>query len=217
MVKPVTEEFCKNPPVVDDLMVDLYDGTWFGLYNSGRALSFAPGSCVTANYTIATNPTDGSTFLEVLNCATRPESEQVVCIRGNATQRADATSPAQLQVSFPSGPPGPPGAYNVAALLGDSYFGYYAAAVYICTSVQGKPEEGFFIIARTPYFPEFVLAYLKEELRCAGYNVDVDFIPVPQDDCPYFFDEGGFVEVGSDGVSGLVTGPPESGPPPLDD
>lgn len=166
-VRPLSQ-ICNNPPV--ELSVDLtaYTGRWHQIFTSGSANRVSRNSCVTANYTLAsTDPLR----IDVLNCGFNPEvNVRPSCVRANATRRPDAKFDTQLQVRFFTFLP--PGKYNIVALLGDRNFGYQAAAVYSCEFVNGKPVDGFFLIARSPYAPFFIMKRLIRRLRCNGYHVN---------------------------------------------
>lgn len=188
---PPSNKFCNFPPTVP-IDLNTYKGTWFNIYNSGIALRFASGSCITANYRINKNGT-----IAVLNCLQQQNKRKLPeCTRGLASRRPGTKAPGKLQVVFPRAPRGVgnPGPYNVAALLGNTKIGYFAAAVYFCdTTPGGKKEQGFFILSRTTLFRRTVLFLLKRQLRCRGFDVSDQFVKlVHTKDCKYFFEDGGF-------------------------
>ncbi|PXF45181.1 hypothetical protein BWQ96_05082 [Gracilariopsis chorda] len=202
-VNPPSDAFCTDPPVVP---VDLptYQGTWFLTFASDAALRFGGDACTTANYTL-----NARNQIDVLNCAARQPAQRPFCARAVAAQRANTTASGKLQVSFPSAPRGlfNPARYSVAALLGWPRFGYLAAAVYQCAAVPNAANQsGFFILSRTLRFRALILYLLKLQLACAGYDVNVHFVPNNHTNCTYFFDRSGFVQFGA-------AGPPMPPPP----
>lgn len=207
---PVSDAFCSSPPVVQDLSLTAYTSApWFQTHFSGSAARFSSGSCTTANYTL-TGPV---TSVAVLNCAVNTPGSRPSCGPATATPREGSDLASKLSVLFPGAPRGPfnPGRYNVAAITGSADEGYTSAAVYTCFKpAPGAPGlPGFFILARNATRPDQTLAAIKEELTCAGYNVDgVDFMPTRQTDCKYFFGEEGFSSSARNG--GEPTGPPPS-------
>lgn len=159
---------CFNPPVESSIDISAYTGRWHQLYTSGDASIVSNNSCITANYTlVSTQPP----IVAVLNCEFLPhKNRRPQCVRGSATQRVNAQFNTQLQVSFFKF--APPGAYNIAALLGDNNYGYQAAAIYSCRRLpNGKLTDGFYLIARSPYAPKFIKSRLIRRLRCNGYRV----------------------------------------------
>jgi lipocalin len=192
--QPPSVEFCQNPPVVPDLDLSVYGNSrFYNIYNSGSALRFSSNRCVTANYSLLPNGT-----VDVLNCEARGTGRvKPSCVAGLAKVRANATMSAQLQVEFPRFPvdPANPGAYNVVALLGCSRTGYHAAAVYGCgTLTPGLPplEPGIFILSKSLENREETLEKLKRQLKCNGFDVSVEFRPINQTNCAYFFEPSGF-------------------------
>lgn len=205
---PVTDAFCSSPPVVKDLSLTAYTSApWFQTHVSGSAVRFSSGSCTTANYTLTGPPTS----VDVLNCEFNNPASRPSCSSATATPLEGSDLASKLSVLFPGSPMSPfnPGRYNVAAVTGSADEGYTAAAVYSCFKpAPGAPGlPGFFILVRNVARPDQTLATIKEELTCAGYNVDgVDFMPTRQTDCMYFFGEEGFSISGPNG--GEPTGPP---------
>lgn len=187
---PPSNKFCNFPPTVP-VDLNIYTGTWFGIYISGLALSTTPGRCVTANYKITENGT-----IAVLNCAQTDEKRRPECRRGLATRRPGTVAPGKLQVTFPSVPNSleSPGSYNIAALLGNRKIGYWAAAVYTCRTLpNGENRRGVFILSRTTRFRRTILFLLKRQLRCRGYDVSDKFVKVGHTkNCEYFFEDTGF-------------------------
>ena len=143
--------------------------------------------CVTANYTL--NDSGG---INVINCQTLIPGN-VTCVRAFASIRESGNSPSHLQVQFPPLPPGP---YNVAELLGDKEYGYYAAAVFSCEApVPGAPDAPtWYIIVRNPYFYDLALQVLANKLRCKGYDLSKEqFYSTNQGaGCKYFDGPEGF-------------------------
>lgn len=175
-----TAQRCFNPPVERTVDISAYSGLWHQLYTSGDASIVSNNTCVTANYTIL--PTSPPS-ISVLNCEFRPRQDaRPQCVRGTATRRPGAQRPTQLQVSFFQF--APPGQYNIAALLGNANYGYYAAAIYSCRRLpNGQLIDGFYLIARSPYAPRSVRRMLIRRLRCNGYQVSMRTGPKLK---PYF-------------------------------
>lgn len=182
--KPVTPEFCTNPPVDSNFVPFFYQGRWFQTFASGDAVRISPGICTAANYTLNA---DGS--IAVKNCFLPPGRPRPLCFEGFAAGVAGG-APGQLSVAFPPLPPGP---YNVAALLGNANYGYAAAAVYTCEIKEGRPVEGLFILARTPFTSRAILRKLAQKLRCRGFSLEDKFVPgLNGPDCKYFSGPEGF-------------------------
>jgi len=202
---PMTREFCAKPPVVSALDLRSYGGTWFQAYANAAALRVSSSDCVTANYSLRA---DGKS-VDVLNCQHNSSNSQgkPICVSGMASMRPlIPADPAYLQVKF--GPDFPPGAYNVAAVLGSKEYGYYAAAVYSCRFFRGKAVEGWFILIRNPYEAERALYKLQSKLACVGYNIYASkLFPTTQGKgCKYFN--------GPEGFDVIPPGPPSSRRPP---
>lgn len=163
-----TAQRCFNPPVEPFVDLSAYTGLWHQLYTSGDASIVSNNTCATANYTLlSTRPLT----VQALNCEYLPGmNPRPQCVRGTVTRRPNTQFNTQLQVRFFRF--APPGAYNIAAILGDKNYGYYAAAVYSCRRLpNGKLTDGFYLISRSPYAPRFVQSRLIRKLRCNGYRV----------------------------------------------
>lgn len=158
------KSICSTPPV-DTVELSAYQGTWYQLFTySDMPSPFLSFDCSTANYTA------DDAGISVFNCFyPGGQTPSALCVNGRATQRPDGGSPSRLQVQF--SPQAPPGPYNIAALLGDLEYGYYAAAVYNCEVVNGRPSETWFLLGRSPFRPNRVRRELLWKLRCKGYDV----------------------------------------------
>lgn len=86
--------------------------------------------------------------------------------------------------------PGRRSKYQVAAVLGDPSYGYFAAAVYSCRVTEDANLEGFGILARSPFNPGETLRLLKERLLCMGFPLDDPFVLSTFDAACVFFDSG---------------------------
>lgn len=182
--QPLTPTFCRNPPTVPSVSLPQYTGTWYQLGTTGTASEVSRPFCTTANYTLK-EPEE----ILVQNCGLQPGTPKVSCLAGVATRREGGTT-AQLQVSFSADFPGQ---YNVAALLGNANYGYFAAVVYSCSIRAGVPTDGFFFIARTPFNGRKTIKLLKRALRCKGYQVPRQVLVTNHDEnCEYFFGPRGF-------------------------
>jgi len=160
-INKLTQQFCDKVPVAADFDLSQYTGTWYQTYANAAALRFSAGNCVTANYTLKSDGT-----VAVLNCAQRSQSPPTCGVAVASKRRPE---PGYLQVKFAGFPAGP---YNVAAVLGDKQYGYYAAAVYSCSVIPGRPvEEQWYILMRKPYQAERALHQLGRKLACKGYNM----------------------------------------------
>lgn len=180
-----TPALCARPPV-DAISLPAYAGTWFQIFTNPGATVFSEPVCTTARYT----PRAGG--IDVLNCSFLKADKRAGCVRARATVRAGAGSVSRLQVDFGRGIPA--GDYNVAALLGDAEYGYYAAAVFSCVVIKGKARTIWFFIARTPFRPWRTLWQLQRKLRCKGYPVYLEKLTKTRHGrgCKYFFNKGGF-------------------------
>ncbi|CDF37026.1 unnamed protein product [Chondrus crispus] len=131
---------------------------------------------------------------------TRPQ-----CQRALAERRV-GEQPPHMHVQY--APFLPPTPYNIAALLGDAESGYEAAAVYSCSVTDPGLVDGFFVLARSINRPEVVIENLSSHLSCIGYPLREPFVQsYLGDDCKYFDDGDGVVEVN-------MFEPDEDGMPP---
>lgn len=155
--KPLTREFCSNPPL-EDVNWERYLGTWYQLYVNPRALRFSSTTCVTANYTALPGGN-----IRVRNCLDKNGATSCSDAAAKRTQ-----TPGRLSVRFG---PLPPQRYSVAATLGDPAYGYFASAVYGCDVVNGRPVESWFIISRTPYISYRTFQLIARKLHYKGYDL----------------------------------------------
>ncbi len=197
--KPPSKSFCLRPPV-DDVVLPSYLGTWYQAYANQNALFVTKPECVSARYTALPNNEVG-----VLNCYyyRGGKMQKPDCVVGKAKQAADSTTASRLRVSF--GSPSNSGGYNIAALVGDAEYGYYAAAVYSCSFRNGIPRESWFILVRNPYLQQVAFRQILWRLQCKGYDVrNVVFFKTNQGQgCKYW-----------DGPDGYSTHPPGAFTPP---
>lgn len=188
--KPPTKSFCQRPPV-DDVVLPSYLGTWYQAYANKNALFVSKPQCVAARYTALPNNAVG-----VLNCYYYRDTGMAKpdCVEGDAKQGTDSTTASRLHVNFGSPSNSGKSNYNIAALLGDAEYGYYAAAVYSCSFRDGTPRESWFILVRNPYLPEEGLRQILWRLQCKGYDVrNVEFLKTYQGQgCKYWNGPDGY-------------------------
>lgn len=182
---PLTPAFCARPPV-GHVIPASYLGTWYQIFVNARALRISASTCVAARYTDS-----GRGVIGVLNCESSPSDAKAQCVVGAAKARPGGGTSGRLEVRFGGGSPGP---YNIAALLGDAEYGYYAAAVFSCNVVDGKPRTAWFFLARNPYRPYVTLWELTQRLSCMGYDVYSERLLMTKQGkgCKYWFRAAGY-------------------------
>lgn len=185
-VMKVTTEFCKRPPVAN-VILPAYVSLWFQIYADKNALRVSSSRCTTAYYTPSFDGT-----IHVLNCFHPRARPRPLCTEGVASRRPDGGSDSRLQVQF--SPQIPPGSYNIAAVLGSPQYGYFAAAVFSCSVVRGKPVTSWFMLARSPFRSWFTLRLLQQKLKCMGYPIFKEklFRTEHGPSCTYLFSGKGF-------------------------
>lgn len=183
---PITKKFCRNPPLANQIDISSYTGRWFQIYTAGTSANASGNRCVTANYTLTP-----SSKLKVLNCQQAQGETRAQCVKARASPSKGA-SPAKLKLRYGGGQRLQ---YNIAALLGDKTYGYFAAAVYNCRETPDGIKQGFFVIARSPFNPLATLNLLKEKLKCMGYTLEDRFELSKFDSDCNFFDMGNGFDV----------------------
>lgn len=165
---------CPYVDVVSNFDESKYAGLWYEIATSPSVSSIAERGCycTRANYTV--NPDTSLTVKNACNVGSVQGPQKVVV--GKAMP--DPESPAKLNVTFGSSPPGP---YWIIVLDPN----YQVAVVWSCQMVDTVPLEFMWVLGRNPSMDARVYTSITKQAEyLTGYNVN-DLDLTTQNGCVY--------------------------------